>query len=128
MEWGGSKTEAGYGRVGGYPNHKYVHREVFILVYNSEPEVVMHTCDNPLCINPKHLRAGTHAENFEDMRAKRRNVRGSRSHKAKFTEAQVVNIRKKYSEGISACALAREYKVAHSTIYSICKRKTWSHV
>jgi HNH endonuclease len=34
--------------------------------------VIMHTCDNPRCINPKHLVLGTQAENIRDMMAKGR--------------------------------------------------------
>jgi hypothetical protein len=29
--------------------------------------VVMHLCDNPVCCNPLHLRAGTSSENMQDM-------------------------------------------------------------
>ena len=38
---------------------------------------VMHTCDNPPCINISHLKLGTHAENMADMKAKGRTWRQS---------------------------------------------------
>ena len=33
---------------------------------------VLHSCDNSLCINPRHLRAGTHKENMADKVARGR--------------------------------------------------------
>jgi hypothetical protein len=34
--------------------------------------VLMHRCDNPICINPEHLEPGTQAENLADMMQKGR--------------------------------------------------------
>jgi hypothetical protein len=38
--------------------------------------VIMHTCDNPPCCNPKHMKVGTHGENAADKVAKGRQARG----------------------------------------------------
>lgn len=42
-----------------------VHVAAFILTYGPVPDgrEIDHTCDNPICCNPAHLRAATHAEN-----------------------------------------------------------------
>lgn len=54
------------------------HRVAFVLNHRDleAGEVVMHSCDRPLCWNPAHLSAGTHQDNSDDMRAKGRQARG----------------------------------------------------
>ena len=41
-----------------------------------EGMVIMHTCDNPRCVNPWHLRLGTYSENTRDAVAKGRWIQG----------------------------------------------------
>lgn len=48
------------------------HRWLFIQLNNCEPEAVLHTCDNPPCVNPAHLVGGTRSENNTDRHKKGR--------------------------------------------------------
>lgn len=45
------------------------HRAMWVLVHGEIPDKkhILHKCDNPGCINPRHLFIGTHADNMKDM-------------------------------------------------------------
>lgn len=49
------------------------HRMAWFLTYGEFPELlVLHSCDNRKCCNPKHLFLGTHKDNVQDMISKNR--------------------------------------------------------
>lgn len=88
---------------------------------------VLHKCDNPPCVNPKHLFVGDVRDNVADAVAKGRNVvpdgpKGEAHHSAKLTEAEVDTI-KGSNEG--ATTLARQYNVSRQMIWRIRKGKAW---
>lgn len=129
----GSHTKNGYGRfqIGG-KGSQYVgaHRYSYELATGERPEVVMHTCDNPFCVNPAHLRAGTYAENTADMYAKGRakpgRALGNRNYNTKLTPEDVRAIRQR--QGESANSVGRDFGVDHKAILAIWRGITWTHI
>lgn len=127
MEWQGPLTN-GYGRIVVRGTIVHAHREVLRLSTGEDPEAVMHTCDNPPCINPKHLRSGTNRENTRDMVTKQRHAHGEKVHTAKLTVVDIRAIRKARAAGEYGTTLAKKYGVGHGTIYAICNNQTWKQV
>lgn len=54
--------------------------------------------------------------------------KGSKNPRAKLSEEIVKEIRKRYAQGTSVRALAREYHLNWGTVDNIVKRLTWKHV
>lgn len=77
--WIGSKSRDGYGTFSATPGKltMLAHRFSYQLHHGSLPDIeICHTCDNPSCVRPDHLFAGTHLENMHDAVAKGRLGRG----------------------------------------------------
>src|SRR5579872_3063658 len=85
--WTGSTNGRGYGQTTFHQKYILVHRLAAILWLKFDPVSglnVLHSCDNRLCFNPKHLFFGTDLDNIRDMMAKgRENFRGHKG-PAKF--------------------------------------------
>ncbi len=131
--WTGKTEKNGYGRfqVGGRGSpHLGAHRYSFELATGETPPVVMHKCDNPTCVNPSHLRAGTHKSNTADMIAKGRmkpgRALGANNFNTKLDADKVRAIRLR--QGESAGSVGRDFGVNHGTILAIWRGITWKHI
>jgi hypothetical protein len=133
--WLGMQRENGYGRFQLRSGHTVAaHRVVYFLATGDWPGEleVCHRCDNPSCVNPAHLFAGTHAENMADGKAKGRRFgpTSETAPKTKLTAEQVREIRRRFRPGVrgEGKAAASEFGVNRTTIANILRRETWRHV
>lgn len=83
-----------------------------------EKMCVMHTCDNPSCINPKHLKLGTWADNNKDRARKGRTVCFS-FFRRKLTREDVEYIKHRYAEPYKGLLkeLREQFNVDANVIY-----------
>lgn len=128
-EWGASRNKKGYGTLGTMGQGTLVHRLAYELWVGPIPDgmKILHRCDNPPCMNPEHLRAGTQAENVTDMVEKGRLAVGT-ARAAKLSESDVVDIRWAYKMGASIPDLVVAYPVGYTAIRDIVLNLTWKHL
>ena len=81
--WLGEVHDSGYGRISLKGRMRFVHRVAYAAWVAPIPngQRILHRCDQPTCINPEHLYAGSAGDNFTDM------VRRGRA-KLNFAKAQ----------------------------------------
>jgi len=91
---------------------------------------ICHHCDQPKCVNPKHLFLGTPQDNVDDKMRKGRFkcAIGEQQGNSILTEDQVKEIKLKLKEGIYQRIIAKEYNIAQSAISKINKGIYWKHV
>jgi hypothetical protein len=146
--WTGSKRNKGYGAFIYEKNGQVVqgraHRYSYELHVGEIPPglFVLHTCDNPACVNPFHLFLGTNQDNVDDMMKKGRHKsagsktplskckykHGIEHHQAKLNPDLVRQLRNDRAAGMSYSKLAKKYHLALGSTYRIVNRKVWKDV
>ena len=135
-EWAGGTKGVEYGRIVVAGRTERAHRLSYELHIGPIPPglYVCHRCDNPPCCNPAHLFSGTQSDNINDMfrkgrEGRRRYSKGMKHGRAKLTDDQVIEIRKRYvPQRYPFSRLAKEYSVTPKTIRNITQHKTWTHI
>lgn len=136
-EWIGGRLPDGYGKTtvrgeDGISRFVVASRFIYEHTYGELPETlkVCHTCNNPPCVNIKHLYADTDKGNHDYAVACGRmtRLRGEEHGMARITEDDVRKIRAELLSGTRTSVLAKRYKMTTTNIISIGKRETWKHV
>lgn len=129
-EWLGNQYD-GYGRLSYNKSEHYTHRlsyEAFVGIIPPYKQI-LHSCDNPICCNPQHLRIGTNYENVCDRQHRNRHAKGETHGNHKLSEHEILLIRSKYmSGGYTQQELSDEFNCSRSHISNIVNNKFWKHI
>lgn len=126
----GSLDIGGYGWCSfAFAGTKKAHRLAAWLAGDDiDDRVVLHSCDNPPCINWRHLYTGSHAENEADKDAKGRRPIGEDHGAAKLTEEHVRTIVQRVRAGEARRDVAASFGVSTALVAAIMCGRVWRHV
>lgn len=116
-EWTGASMRDGYGHAKRLGRTVAVHRAAAALkARRSELDGlhVLHTCDNPKCVRPDHLRVGTHADNMAEMHARGRARSVERKNPLTIEQQAVVCALRRH--GMSFRAIAEKTGIPDRTV------------
>lgn len=133
--WQLCKTEKGYPIYSINKQPKKVHRLVCALIYGQptgNKNHALHSCDNPSCINPDHLRWGSNQDNIDDKIARNRHKTspqfGKNNPMAKLSDSIVLEIRQLKAARVRIADIAAAYGIAEVTVRKVSTGERWGHI
>lgn len=129
--WTAHQMDAGYGRLRWGDNRLWLAHRISYLLANGECPAnmdVLHTCDNPPCVNPAHLFLGTDLDNAADREQKKRGGQGAgeRHWKHKITADDVCEIRRlRAEEGLFYREIGRRFGISRQEVGHIIRGENW---
>jgi hypothetical protein len=128
--WQAGKNDKGYGTfvpIG--EKNGLAHRASYRLFNGplNNNELVLHSCHNPICVAPNHLRIGTQKDNMHDMINANRIVvnKGEHNGSSKLTLKQVKEIKDLYKDGYTYKEIAMIYCIYYGHIGKIIRGEFW---
>ena len=162
-EWKARRNSAGYG-VFSYakqtePAHKFSLAHFgegrwgggvpSVRAYRRSKPMALHSCDNPACVNPRHLRYGDAWDNSRDRDVRQTMLvaaaqilglpvpsrsnfpadhRGEKHHRAKITEVTALAILAEFKAGESVRVIAQRHNVSDANVSGIGRGRIWKHI
>lgn len=131
--WEGYVGNEGYGQVQfRIEKEKFsgrAHRVSCVLYLEvdlAENDIVRHQCNNRHCVNPNHLKIGSHADNVQDRIDMNNSAKGEDNGRSVLSAEEVEKIESKFSDLVYD--LSSEFDVSRKIVRQICKGKTWRSV
>ena len=136
VEGKGARDKGGYVKAFYQGKHTRAHRAAYcrargLSLEDIKGQLVLHSCDNPSCCNPEHLRLGTHTDNMRD-RADRGRAPKTVAQNRNVDDAIASAIRAEYQPSVGNkpnpngyAGLGRRYNLAPQAIKQIVQGKTY---
>lgn len=126
IEWQRSIHSAGYGQIWHIARNLSTHRVAYELFIGPIPDglLVLHKCDNRLCVRPEHLFLGTNLDNAKDRMKKGRQATGQGNGKARMTKTAIREVRQRCACGETQAVVAAEFGIGIRHVQDlVAKRK-----
>ncbi len=126
LEWTASTDRNGYGQVRRGKKLYIATRLAMHFTQKfdlSSPYFILHHCDNPKCLNTKHLYVGTQTDNTRDRMKRKRGHQGERHFSSKFCDKTIQRLRADYENGLSQLQLAKKYGIEQSYVSRLINNK-----
>jgi len=128
--WTACKDSWGYGEFRYKGKNIKASRFSYQLHYGKIPKnkFVLHTCDNPSCVNPGHLWLGTQSDNMKDMAIKKRQLyKGEDNKNSKLTKVDIEKIRNLYKNtNLTKADIGRLFSISDVHAGRIINNKIWN--
>lgn len=124
-EWNAGRNRQGYGTFMYAPKkHTSAHRWSYSHFKGPIPEglQVLHSCDNPPCCNPAHLRVGDQSENMRECVAKRRFHWANKTHCPKGHPYNGINLSLEIQRGGYPNRICKECRRIRGRAYNARKK------
>jgi hypothetical protein len=123
-QWRSHTDKDGYGILYGNNKNIRAHRLSYEIHHGAIKEgmIICHHCDNPGCVNPDHLFAGTQKDNAQDALNKGRHYTGEKNGRSKLTKEIVKEI---LVSDLNGQQLADKFGVTRATINRVKRGESW---
>lgn len=131
--WTGATKQGGYGKVTLRQTQWLASRLSWVIHHGSIPDGmdICHHCDNPTCVNPKHLFLGTRRDNMQDAKRKGRikwpisvGSENGRAYLHEMTVRRILLLR----GAVSARKVAEWAQTSKENVECIWARRSWKHI
>lgn len=127
-EWEGATVPGGYGVISVYSEYTIATHVIWFFEEDEWPDKMMlHHCDNPSCVNPKHLYEGDYSDNMQDSISRGRAAIEEEHPMAKIDMEEAKEIKSRLNNDEDVNSIADDYPITVYTVIAIRQGRCWKN-